>query len=63
VEGIFRSTDIGATWVRVNDDEHQYGYINRLTGDPRVFGRVYLATSGRGVVYGDPTPAKADAGR
>ena len=62
-EGIFRSTDIGATWVRVNDDEHQYGYINRLTGDPRVFGRVYLATSGRGVVYGDSAPAKADAGR
>ncbi len=51
--GFFRSDDIGATWVRINDDLHNFGYQNDIAGDPRVYGRVYLATSGRGVVYGD----------
>jgi len=54
MEGLFRSTDAGTTWNRINDDQHQYGVINHLTGDPRVFGRVYLGTSGRGIIYGDP---------
>lgn len=53
LEAVFRSTDAGATWVRINDDTHQYGYISRITGDPRIFGRVYLATGGRGIIYGD----------
>jgi xyloglucan-specific exo-beta-1,4-glucanase len=25
-----------------------------LSGDPRIFGRVYVATDGRGILYGDP---------
>ncbi|MER6620773.1 cellulose binding domain-containing protein [Streptomyces sp. NPDC000931] len=54
VRGIFRSTDRGATWTRVNDDAHQWGWTGAaITGDPRVHGRVYVATNGRGVVYGD----------
>jgi sugar lactone lactonase YvrE len=53
--GFFRSDDTGATWVRINDNMHQFGYQNDIAGDPRVYGRVYLATSGRGVVYGDFT--------
>ena len=53
--GFFRSDDTGATWVRINDNLHQFGYQNDIAGDPRVYGRVYLATSGRGVVYGDFT--------
>jgi photosystem II stability/assembly factor-like uncharacterized protein len=55
--GIFRSDDGGLIWLRLNDDDHQFGWITRLTGDPRVFGRVYLATSGRGVIYGEPRVA------
>jgi hypothetical protein len=55
--GIFRSDDSGLTWLRLNDDDHQFGWITRLTGDPRVFGRVYLATSGRGIIYGEPRVA------
>jgi hypothetical protein len=51
--GIFRSDDGGLTWLHLNDSEHQFGWISKLTGDPRVFGRVYLATSGRGIIYGD----------
>ena len=53
-QGIYRSDDGGGHWLRIDDDAHRYGRITRLTGDPRVFGRVYLATGGRGVVYGDP---------
>lgn len=51
--GIFRSDDNGQSWLRLNDAEHQFGWITKLTGDPRVFGRVYLATAGRGIIYGD----------
>jgi hypothetical protein len=53
VVGIFRSTDKGATFQRINDKNHQWGFIGTVIGDPRVFGRVYLGTNGRGVIYGD----------
>lgn len=55
IYGIFRSDDAGASWVRINDDDHQYGSVTVLTGDPRVFGRVYIGTNGRGILYGDRT--------
>jgi hypothetical protein len=51
--GLYRSTDDGASWVRLNDDAHQFGRIGHVTGDPRLFGRVYFATGGRGIFYGD----------
>ncbi|MEV0691115.1 cellulose binding domain-containing protein [Streptomyces sp. NPDC050388] len=54
VRGIFRSTDRGESWTRINDDAHQWGWTGAaITGDPRVYGRVYVATNGRGIVYGD----------
>ena len=53
-QGLFRSLDDGRHWQRINDDAHQYGRITHLTGDPRVFGRVYLATGGRGIIYAGP---------
>lgn len=53
--GVFRSTDGGGSWLRINDDAHQWGLRFRvITGDPRLFGRVYIGTDGRGIVYGDP---------
>jgi hypothetical protein len=52
--GTYRSDDAGATWQRIDDAQHQFGSINCLTGDPRTFGRVYLGTGGRGIIYGDP---------
>ncbi|MFF8385037.1 RICIN domain-containing protein [Streptomyces kanasensis] len=58
VTGVFRSTDRGATWFRVNDDAHQWGSIGGtgvITGDPDTYGRVYVGTNGRGLQYGDPS--------
>ena len=52
--GVFRSDDGGKFWVRINDDAHQYGLLLQISGDPRIYGRVYLGTHGRGVLYGDP---------
>jgi photosystem II stability/assembly factor-like uncharacterized protein len=54
VRGIFRSDDGGRGWVRINDDRHQYAWTgSAITGDPRVYGRVYVSTNGRGIIYGD----------
>ncbi|WP_207429159.1 hypothetical protein [Pedobacter sp. SYSU D00535] len=52
--GIFRSEDYGNSWERINDGEHQWGLVLHITGDPKVFGRVYVGTHGRGIFYGDP---------
>jgi len=52
--GLYRSDDQGATWVRINDARHQWGNRFRcLAGDPRIYGRVYVGTDGRGILYGD----------
>jgi xyloglucan-specific exo-beta-1,4-glucanase len=52
--GIFRSTDEGRNWLRIDDSMHHYGFVGVISGDPKVFGRVYLGTNGRGIPYGDP---------
>jgi photosystem II stability/assembly factor-like uncharacterized protein len=60
VSGLLRSTDAGATWVRVNDDAHRYGgtgNAHMVNGDMNVFGQVYMSTAGRGIAYGKPALA------
>ena len=52
--GLFRSDNGGKSWNRINDDAHQFGWIDHVTGDPRIFGRVYIATGGRGIIWGEP---------
>ena len=58
VRGIFRSDNIAKSWSRINDDQHQWGLLLHITGDPRQYGRVYVGTHGRGIIVGDP----ADSG-
>jgi len=53
MDGIFRSDDEGKNWVRINDDQHRWGLILQITGDPKKYGRVYVGTHGRGIFYGD----------
>ncbi|NNM85749.1 MAG: hypothetical protein HKL96_08345 [Phycisphaerales bacterium] len=50
----FYRLDRARGWLRLNSDSQQFLYVNALAGDPRFFGRVYIGTSGRGIIYGDP---------
>lgn len=55
--GIYRSTDKGKTWDRINDGAHQFGGPgngNFVYGDMNIFGVVYMSSAGRGVVVGAP---------
>lgn len=56
VVGVYRSIDEGTTWVRINDDEHEYGGPGNgqfVVGDMNTYGRVYMSTAGRGIAYGE----------
>jgi len=57
VYGFYRSDDSTATWVRINDDQQQFGSINAIAADPNTYARVYIGTGGRGIVYGDAPTA------
>lgn len=53
-DGIYRSKDKGKTWERINDERHLFGNLTlSITGDSEIYGRVYFATNGRGIVMGD----------
>ncbi|KAF8898537.1 hypothetical protein BD779DRAFT_1666368 [Infundibulicybe gibba] len=53
--GYFRSDDAGVNWVLISDSKHGFGSAsaNVLTADPRIYGRVYIGTNGRGIFFGD----------
>lgn len=55
VDGLYRSADGGVRWSRIDDDANRWGgRIRVIEGDPRRFGRLYVGTDGRGILYGDP---------
>ncbi len=53
VYGFYRSVDDGKTFVRLNEKNQMYGEVNSMEGDSQVYGRFYLATGSRGVLYGE----------
>jgi hypothetical protein len=53
VWGIYRSENQGTNWTRINDNQHQFGTIQNVIGDPKTYGRCYIAAGGRGILYGD----------
>ncbi|MFH9552234.1 1,4-beta-glucanase [Streptomyces sp. NPDC051445] len=55
ITAVYRSDDGAKTWTRINDDRHQWGWTGAtIAADPRIHGRVYIATNGRGIQYGEP---------
>jgi hypothetical protein len=51
--GLYRSDDVGANWSRIDDLQHLWATAGTIIGDPRVYGRAYVGTNGRGILYGD----------
>ena len=51
--GFYRSENQGTNWTQINDDQHQFGGCEQVTGDPKIYGRCYFAAGGRGIHYGD----------
>ena len=52
--GFYRSFDECGSYERINTDRQMFGDINSIDGDKNVFGRVFIATGSRGVMYGEP---------
>jgi hypothetical protein len=56
VTAIWQSLDNAQSWTRINDERHEYfRAFRRIAADKNVFGRVYVATDGRGIVLGEPS--------
>ena len=54
--GLYRSDDQGTSWIRINDDLHQFGGPGNaqiVCGDMNQYGRVYMSTVGLGVICGE----------
>jgi hypothetical protein len=51
-EGLWRSDDEGKSWVRINDDAHQFGSFRAIAGYPLAWGTLYIALHRRGLLVG-----------
>ena len=52
VYGFYRTFDDMKTCERINDDSQMFGDINCIEGDKNVFGRFFIGSGSRGVLYG-----------
>lgn len=57
--GFYRTLNEGKTYQRLNTADQMYGQIISIDGDKRKFGRFYLATGNRGLLYGEETEKEA----
>jgi photosystem II stability/assembly factor-like uncharacterized protein len=49
---LYGSVDMGESWARINDDEHQFcGDVAAIAGDRNKFGQIYIGTGGCGIFY------------
>lgn len=52
-DGVFRSDDMGKTWIQISDSHMKIGNVpNSMEGDRQVFGQVFIGTNGTGVYRG-----------
>lgn len=54
--GLYISDDYGKKWLRINDEEHQFGGPGNgqfVIGDWNTYGRFYMSTVGLGIIYGE----------
>lgn len=56
VFGIYLSDDLGKHWMKISPEGQNFfaGIVN-IYGDRREYGRVFVATGGNGVIYGEKT--------
>ncbi len=52
--GMYRSLDECKSYSRINNGKQMFGDINSIDGDKREFGRFFIASGTRGVLYGEP---------
>lgn len=55
--GFYRTLDEGISFVKLNTEKQMFGDINSIEGDSQVFGRFYIGTGSRGILYGQPADA------
>ncbi len=58
-EGIYRSDDLGRTWIAIHDYARFPNKPQGLAGCRQVHGRVFIATGGRGIFQGAPLASPA----
>ncbi|MDR2580970.1 MAG: hypothetical protein LBC85_08265 [Fibromonadaceae bacterium] len=52
VASVYRSVNY-STWTPIDNAANKYGEVTMVVGDPCIYSRVYLGTSGRGIIYGE----------
>jgi len=54
VVGMYRSVDSGTSWDEIANGQKFPTGVKALAADRQTFGRVFVGTGGRGVLYGQP---------
>lgn len=54
VFGLYVSDDLGRKWRKLNDSTHNIPILFDMCGDMNIYGRAFIATTGRGVICLNP---------